>query len=447
MANITNRSPWEVSCPGQETKKFRLKSQAQTYLDGLKNKRAKMEQLQTSFEVQIKLKDRDGNIATSSGTFPSMKFAEQWAKEEEDRLLSHRQENGTLEENPVGLDINLAAALTRTLDEHYAGKEAQGRLRYVAKRIVGYFKVVRLAEVDGKSLKRYRDHLLKEEKLAPSTVRNYFSLISQTFEHIRKEWHLDIPNYARLVVLPEADNAKERNWESGDEKTRLFEAINKRSPWLMPLVEMSLEMSFRRGELVPINHKKAESPTFKGGMRWEGIDFTKRTVRLFEEKNDHTKKKTEIKGRTVPMTPRMYEILKEEYDKSTTKKGLVFSATGNSVSQAFKECCKIAEPPIENLTFHSCRKIATYELSKIVPDPIRLSRFTGHKDIRTLSDRYYKMPVEDMQLIINAHAIDDPVQRGLVILQTAMGEDKTREFLMKVMSTEMKAGVDVLKMF
>jgi len=107
----------------------------------------------------------------------------------------------------------------------------------------------------------------------------------------------------RRVKLEKPDNAITRYWTSGDnEKERLFESINRISPWLLPIVELSLEISFRKGELVP---KTLLEKHKDNGLMWEGVDFNNETIRLFKEKNDHTKKNTDVKGRIVPMTKRV----------------------------------------------------------------------------------------------------------------------------------------------
>lgn len=69
MANITNRSPWLVKLVGQQECQFRLKSQALAHLsshdhtDPERLPKNALKQLETAFEVQIKLADSQGNVA------------------------------------------------------------------------------------------------------------------------------------------------------------------------------------------------------------------------------------------------------------------------------------------------------------------------------------------------------------------------------------------------
>jgi hypothetical protein len=196
------------------------------------------------------------------------------------------------------------------------------------------------------------------------------------------------------------------------------------------------------GELVPrTNGEKYKND----GLRWEGINFEKETVRLFKEKNDHTKKATETRGRTVPMTPRMKEIFTKLKGNTKTPVGRVFYSTNSSIDKAFARCCELAEPPITELTFHSLRKIATVDLSKAVPNAMLLSKLTGHKTIQVLSDRYYDTPIEDLQVMLAGHNIANPLVKGLVVLEKQIGAKETEAFLNFIKSVKLRGKTDLLK--
>lgn len=432
MANIANRSPWVVSVSGKEDQKFRLKSQAQAYLDSLNNSRAKLRQLETSFEVQIKLKDAKGNTVTRSATHSTRAAAERWAKEEEDAIKSLRENGGTFNLNFETMTVE--QALNKCWEEHYKGKpSADENLHRIPKIVEILGKETLLRQINSEKTLRLRD-ALKAEDYSASSIRNFFAVISRTLQHAKSEWLFPIENHTRGIKLAKPKNAKNRQFQ-GDERERLFKVIDRRSPWLRPIVELSLEMSFRRGELVqPAKKKRAQG--LKGGLTWEGIDFERNTLRLFQEKNDWQKKNTEEKGRVVPMTPRMREILLDLYQKSETKTGLVFSATVNSVTHAFSDCCKEAEPPVENLTFHSCRKIATYNISKKVPNAIMLSKITGHKDLKTLAERYYAVPMEDLQAMLSTADATTLEGRAILALKRELGFEDMLRFLMIAKETE-----------
>jgi len=434
MANIANRSPWLVSCPGQESKRIRLKSKAQAYLDSLQQPKARMVQLEESFEVQIKLKDRLGNVVQESGTFDSRAKAEAWAKSEEQRILAFKKANGKFD--TAFETMTLEEGLLTLMEEHYKGKASYEENGYRVPHIVSWFgKKKLLKDVTLRDMRDYRKYLT-DEGYSASSIRNYFTVITVLYKHAKSEWLFDIPNPTDGVKLEKPDNAITRYWTSGDnEKERLFESINRISPWLLPIVELSLEISFRKGELVP---KTLLEKHKDNGLMWEGVDFNNETIRLFKEKNDHTKKNTDVKGRIVPMTKRVKEVLLAVYEAHPTKTGRVFETSGNSVGQAFKNCCDKATPPIKKLTFHSMRKIASYDLSKKLSNPMLLSRVTGHKTIQVLNDRYYEVNVEDLRDMLQELDTDNTRLKGILVLLKLMGHEKASEFIHFVRTAEIQ---------
>lgn len=391
-----------------------------------------MRQLETSFEVQIKLKDHQGNTVTRSATHPTYAAAERWAQQEEDAIKSLRENGGTF--NLDFETITVEQALKRCWEEHYKHRpSADENFHRIPKLVEIFGKDTLLRQLNNQKMLGLRNRLI-EQQYSASSVRNFFAVISRTLQHAKGEWLFPIENYARGIKLAKPQNAKSRYFQ-GDERERLFTSIDKHRPWLRPIVELSLEMSFRRGELVQPAKKKREQG-LKGGLTWEGVDFEKNTLRLFQEKNDWQKKNTEERGRVVPMTERMREILLDLYQKSSTKTGLVFSATVNSVTHAFTDACTLAEPPLEDLTFHSCRKIATYDISKKVPNAILLSKITGHKDLKTLASRYYAVPMDDLQAMLSKADENTLEGRAILALKRELGFEDTLRFLVSVKETD-----------
>jgi hypothetical protein len=391
MANITNRSPWVVKLTGAPAKKFRLKSQALAYLlsqgypDPESLPKGALKQLATAFEVQIKRKDRFGTTINESRTFDTWAQAEQWAKSVEQGLEDTIQKYGGFSVEYETMTVK--GALDKLHKEHYSSKASASEIAH-------------------------RTRLLAE-------------------------WHFPVANRASGLDLPKVNNAIQRYW-IGNEKERLFESIDRISPWLRPIVELSLAMAFRRGELVQTARRKrgadgklSETEVHTGGLRWEHIDWVNKTIDLPKEKNDHTKKNTEYLGRPVPLTRELTRILRPLYQKSETKRGLVFSATTNSVTQAFANCCKKATPPIEKLTFHSLRKISTKDLSKRVKTPMELSRITGHKNIEVLNQRYFMVTVDELRAQLD-QTNGSLSFRAWATLAAVFGQDQASHFLEEV---------------
>lgn len=439
MANIANRSPWLVQAKGQEDKKFRLKSQATKYMAEEGLTKAKLVQLETAFEVQIKLKDGDGNIVTRSATHDTYVQAKKWAEEEEAKILKFKKDNGSFDVTYESL--TLAAALRKFHAEHYKGKKSFKENGYRVEHIVDWLDGEKLLfkDLSKKKVLGFRK-TLQDSSYSESSVKNYFTVLNSLYKHAISEWQYPIENPVNGIKLPKPDNAIERYWQ-GDERDRLYTSMRKHRPWLEDIVDMSLEMSFRRGELVA-GAKDKKTGKQEPGMVWEGVNFEKGTVRLFTEKNDWKKSNTELKGRSVPMTDKMREILLRHYEKHPTKKGPVFltyrlngdhtPTTINTVSHAFTEVCRQAEPPIEGLTFHSCRKIATVDLAPKVPNAVYLGKLTGHRSINVLAQRYFAVPDEEMKRMLNIGQTGSIVERGISMLERHFNKDQVAEFLREV---------------
>lgn len=439
MANIANRSPWIVKSPGQEDRKFRLKSQATTYVTDNKLTRAKVQQLETSFEVQIKLKDSHGNTATRSATLDSYEQAKKWATEEEAKILTFKKANGSFDSTYE--TMTLADALRKFHPRHYKGKSSLKENGYRIEHIIDWLNGEKLLfkDLTRKRLSSFKEQLQAME-YSESSVKNYFTVINSLYKYAISEWQYPIENPVTGIKLPKPNNAIERYWQ-GDEKERLFASIRKHRPWLEDIVNMSLEMSFRRGELVA-GAKDENTDKQEPGMVWEGVNFETRMIRLFKEKNDWKKANTELKGRTAPMTDLMLEILLRHLEKHPTKKGPVFltyrlngehtPVTINTVSHAFTKVCRLAEPPIEGLTFHTCRKIATVDLGHKVRSPLYLGRITGHRSINMIAQRYFAVPDDDVKQMLGIDQKGSIVERVIKLLERHMNAKDIASFLTEV---------------
>jgi len=433
VATPTNRSPWQVKLAGRDKKQFRLKSQATTYLaeqgyaDPEKLPKGALRQLETAFEVQIKYKDKAGNEVKRSQTLDTYQLAKEWGEQQEALLKKIRKQQGGFVASYE--TITVKEALEKFHKEHYTGMASFTEIGY---------RVVHLAEWLGPN-KLLRDltkqdflnlrETFKEKKFSGSHTRNYFTVLTSMYRYAANEWNYPVENPARGIDLLRPNNAKQRSWV-GNEQERLMASIKTRSPWLIPIVELSLAMAFRRGELVQTGKNK-NTGAQSGGLQWEHIDWENNILSLPKEKNDKTKKVTEYLGRRVPLTAEMRAILLPLYESSPTKSGLVFSATTNSVTTAFSNARDKAEPPIKGLTFHSMRKIATKNLSRRVNNAMELSRLSGHKNIEVLNSRYYDVQVEDLRALL-AESSGTLHHRGITALTKVLGLPDTKKFIEEI---------------
>lgn len=434
MAKPKNRSPWMVKLTGQEPQKFRLRSKAVEFLaenghpdpDKLP-KGASLKQLETAFEVQVIRKDKEGNVVRRSETFDTYVQAEKYAAKQDAELEGILQNQGGF---VVGFEtITVKEVLEKFLKEHYEGlrsyKDAAHRVPYLIDWLGESRKFRALNKKDFEKLKA----TLKAEKYSASSIRNFFTIMTSLYKHAKRKWHYPVGNPASDMDLEKPANYIERDFK-GDERDRLFKSLRLHSPWLIPIVETSLELTFRRGELVQ-GGKNKETGEQSGGLMWENIDWERGLLTLEREKNDASKPVSESLGRTVPLTPRLREILRPLYEQSPTKTGLVFQGTTNSVTTAFSNACKLAEPPIKKLTFHSMRKIGTKATSKRVNNAMELRRLTGHKNVEVLDKRYYGIQVEELAALLLASS-GSVRHRGLAALTKVLGLDDTKTFLKEV---------------
>jgi integrase len=109
------------------------------------------------------------------------------------------------------------------------------------------------------------------ETLAPSTVNDYFSVISQIFTKAVREWQwLQVSPLQYLSKLKEPRGRV--RYLSEDELTRLLGACREsRSPHLFLVVIFALSTGARRNELL--------------SLTWADIDFTRVLITFRETKN------------------------------------------------------------------------------------------------------------------------------------------------------------------
>lgn len=433
MAKPKNRSPWTVKLSGQDLQNFRLKSQALAFLavnghsDPEKLPRGALKQLDTAFEVQVIRKDKEGNVVRRSGTFDTYAQAEKFAAKQDADLEQILRDQGGFE---VGYEtITVKEVLEKFHAEHYKGKpsfkEVGFRIPYLVGWLGGSRKFRELNKKDFTKLKA----TLEAEKYSASSQRNFFTVLTSLYKHAARKWYFPVGNPASDMDLPKPRNFIERDFK-GDERDRLFKSLKKHSPWMIPIVETTLELTFRRGELMQ-SEKSKKTGIQTGGLMWENIDWELGRLHLEKEKNDASKPVSESLGRTVPLTPRLREILRPLYDASTIKTGPVFQGTINSVTGAFSNACRLAEPPIKKLTFHSLRKISTKATSKRVNNAMELRRLTGHKNVEVLDKRYFGVQVEELAALLSA-STGSVKHRGVAALTKVLGLEDTKKFLAEV---------------
>ena len=127
----------------------------------------------------------------------------------------------------------------------------------------------------------------EEDGCKPDTIRLDLALLSRIYKHARQEWGLEsLRNPVESVRRPSLrGTARTRRLEEGEEEKLLSAAHTD----LRPVILWALETAMRREEIATLT--------------WPNIDLVKRTAHLPRTKNGE--------ARTVPLSSRAVEILKE----------------------------------------------------------------------------------------------------------------------------------------
>jgi integrase len=294
-------------------------------------------------------------------TFINKVDAERWAKQAEVEIQRGSYTNLVLAERTTFAEI-IARYITDVLPTMRGGKADFIRLKALAGRQIAKLNMVSLTP---QKIDQHRDERLKE--IAPATVIRELSYFSAIITYARKEWGININNPVALVARPKNPQGRSRILDAA-ETNALFEALRptgRRSIWMLPLVRLALETAMRRSELL--------------GLRWEHIDFVRRTIFLQLTKNGSS--------RTVPLSTHAIQILTE---MPRNIDGRVFPVTHEVVSQAFNRARKQAG--VKDIRFHDLRHMAITKLAEKLPNLIELSAVSGHKSLAMLKRYYHPDP-------------------------------------------------------
>jgi integrase len=217
---------------------------------------------------------------------------------------------------------------------------------------------------------KHRDYRLKS--VASGTVIRELAYISSAINHARREWGFILSNPVQMVRKPPSPEGRNRSLNP-EELDRLFHELSptkKRNNLTKPAAQLALETAMRRGELL--------------SLRWEHIDFDKRTAHLFETKNGE--------GRTVPLSIEAVRILKS---LPRSDVNVVFPVKHCTLAAAFKKA--VIRAGLSDFHFHDLRHMAITAMAKKLPNLIELSSVSGHKSLAMLK-RYYHPDAQELAL-------------------------------------------------
>lgn len=299
-------------------------------------------------------------------TFESHSEAVKWSRSIEVEIDQGHFINPGHCNNLLFKDV-IARYIAEVCPSKRGGKEESIRLNATMRMKIASYS---MNKITPRVIAEYRDTRLT--KVAPNTVIRELAYLSSIINHARREWGLTILNPCLLVRKPQMPAGRDRTIDSAEEARLLHESrpLNRRNPWLRPVIIIALETAMRRGEIL--------------GLRWEHINLSKRTAYLPMTKNGSS--------RTVPLSSRAVEVL-ESIPRNID--GCVFPLTHCALHAAFRKACKRAN--LDDVHFHDLRHTATTRLAEKLPNVLELASVTGHKTVQMLK-RYYHPKAEDLAL-------------------------------------------------
>jgi integrase len=308
-------------------------------------------------------------------TFLTKADAEAWVREIEGKM-----DRGVFIDRSILEKTKFRALIDRYEEEITPTKRGslkeKSKLKMLRKTLLSEMSLARIQPGDIVDFRKERSSIV-----APATVTKEMNLLSNIFHVARTEWKMPgLENPVTGVRRPKAPKGRNRRLHSGDEMERILSATQ--SPTLRSVMPLAIETAMRRSEMI--------------NLLWSDIDFKEQTAHLKETKNGTS--------RTVPLSRKALELLKEIRGGANEK---VYPVTPDAVTQAFgralrrarklyeEECIKEGIEPdakfLTNLRLHDMRREAT---SRLLEDKnlevMEVMAITGHKDIRML-DIYTKL--------------------------------------------------------
>ena len=294
-------------------------------------------------------------------SFLLRKDAEKWA-----RQIEAEMDKGSYINSAISEKTTLGELIERYLREVtplMRGAKADSiRLKAILRKPITS---ENMALLTPSKIAKYRDERLLE--IAPSTVVRELAYFSSIINHARREWGINTPNPVLSVRKPAQPLGRNRILTPEEEK-RLLNACEPRANrniFTRPFVILALETAMRRGELL--------------SLRWENIDYLKRTAFLALTKNGE--------ARTVPLSTRAIETL-QALPRSID--GRVLPINFAALETNFQRARNKAN--LADLRIHDLRHTAITRLAERLPNLIELSAVSGHKNLGMLKRYYHPNP-------------------------------------------------------
>lgn len=290
--------------------------------------------------------------------FSSKRDAARWALVQEAELDSLKQSGGRSFGAACALYLETVTPLKRSV------RWETNALRRLQEQIGA---TVRLADIDSAAIAAWRNARLKT--VSGSTVQRDANLLRNIFRVARDEWRWIDHNPFQGVKLPKHNEPRKQVWT-----------------WRLIRRVLSADRTGKTLDVI-----KAFRVALHTGLRLQEA----LTGRYDPATRVYTLPVTKAgKVQKVPVIKRAARILPVTYsvDTSTMTREDI-RRWSNEASTLFSKLCR--ELLIDGLTFHDARASALTWLSRRV-DVLTLSRISRHKDLRLLSNVYYRESAEQI---------------------------------------------------
>lgn len=184
--------------------------------------------------------------------------------------------------------------------------------RYTSDKVIEYFGTKKLGQIDAEAVKRYVKWLRTEARtisgkpFSDSTVKHYYSTLCNILKYAERFGYIDHDPTDKLTVKekPRVEH-KPIDFLAPEEAKRYLACLEQEPLFWQCFDNVLITCGLRRGEAV--------------GLQWGDLDGKKMTLTVqrnvtidrYAENKIHVGETKTKKARTIPMSPRVYDLLQK----------------------------------------------------------------------------------------------------------------------------------------
>jgi len=330
---------------------------------------ASIQKFKRSKGIVYRVLIRKTGLKPISKTFTSKKLAIQFAES-----INSNREFYEAYRSQNKRDIQLSLLINEYLSNEYKGKDHVEHSRKLRVWITSLSDIP-TKEINANNIKKGLDAL--PSHLSNASINRHKAAISGLLTYAYKKGYIK-SNPARLIPsLPE--NNERTRFLSEAERARLFSSC-RASHWdkLYLIVLLAITTGARKGELTK--------------LRWNDIDFERRTAYVSTTKNGQPK--------VLPLTD---SVIRELQLFDTNDSSLIFeSKVKENVAYCFTKPWKksLEDAEIKDFRFHDLRHSCASYLAQSGASLLEIADVLGHKQI-SVTKRYAHLCIEHKSCLIN----------------------------------------------